>query len=184
MDSTSINTILLYNTEIQKSALSGIGHKASRSEIVNEIMINKLNQETLTLSKLPDKIKINIFKYVRFPMNLLLTSDLWYQLSKQNVVRAKWLIYHFGKGHALFYAIHFGPNFINVPVVQKIIEFGGIVSRYFVQRFLLSFGAYDPKLIQKKIEHNVGNIDIEQIRKVQQKHATPWASDTPLDVFT
>ncbi|CAG8475660.1 18529_t:CDS:2, partial [Dentiscutata erythropus] len=29
-----------------------------------------------------------------------------------------------------------------------------------------------------------GNIDIDQIRKVQQKSAVPWGSDTPLDVFT
>ncbi|CAG8678187.1 4226_t:CDS:2, partial [Dentiscutata erythropus] len=36
-----------------------------------------------------------------------------------------------------------------------------------------------PDKIKKKIEHNVRNVDIEKIRKAQQKHTAPWGSDTP-----
>ncbi|CAG8816083.1 2447_t:CDS:1, partial [Racocetra fulgida] len=83
MDSTPVNTILLNNTESQKPAFSG---KASIFEIANKAnkaKFNELNHETFTLFKLPDKIKINIFKNFRSPMNLLLTSKFWHQLSQQ-----------------------------------------------------------------------------------------------------
>ncbi|CAG8630085.1 15566_t:CDS:2 [Dentiscutata erythropus] len=120
-----------------------------------------------TLSGVTDKVKINILKYVRFP-NSLLVFKVWHQFFKRSEIRAKWIIDHFGKAHALFHAIRLGPNFISVSVVQKIIELGGIISRYFVQRL-------------SQIEYNVRNI--EQPRRVEKHSAVPWGSNTPLDVF-
>lgn len=136
-----------------------------------------------SISKLPDRIKINIFSYVRFPKNLLLSCKVWHQLSQKNDVRARWIIVNFGKAHALFHAIRFGPEFINVPVVQRIIEMGGILSRYFIQRFLLAFGPDDPKLIEMEFCFNEGNINAEQTRRVQKRHGVPWGSNTPTEVF-
>ncbi|CAG8591997.1 5765_t:CDS:2 [Cetraspora pellucida] len=147
-------------------------------------MQDSTHQSINYYSRFTPEIQIRIFVNIRHPKNLLMANKAWYKISKQTDVRAEWVIVQFSKAHALFHSIRLGPKFVNVDLIKKVIEMGGILSRYFVQRFLLSFGSYDPKLIEMKIEHNVGNIDREQIRRVQQKSAAPWGSDTPLDVFT
>ncbi|PKK59575.1 hypothetical protein RhiirC2_287194 [Rhizophagus irregularis] len=48
----------------------------------------------------------------------------------------------------------------------------------------MHFGKYDQKLIELKIEHNVGQLDADRIRAFQQKIKSPWASNLPIFVFT
>ncbi|RIB21972.1 hypothetical protein C2G38_2033974 [Gigaspora rosea] len=69
------------------------------------------------------------------------------------------------------------PSFLDATVAQAIITQGGILSRYFVQRLYMNFGAYDNKLIKLKIAHGV---DSSQLQKSQ---TIPWASDLPISVY-
>ncbi|CAG8462588.1 5405_t:CDS:2 [Scutellospora calospora] len=181
--SSSTTIVTTSNTNIQKSASYNGYHKTSLSGD-SKISNKDRRYGTPTLSGLSDEIMLTIFKHIRFPISLLMVSKNWHELSKNHDVRASWMIFQFGKARALFYAIRFGPNFINVPTINMIIEKGGMVSRYLVQKLLLLFGTYDQKLIETKIEYSVGNKDIEQIRKVQKKSALPWGSNIPLNVFT
>jgi hypothetical protein len=130
------------------------------------------------------EIKINIFKYVNSPLNLALTCRNWSSIAKDPYAKTEWLIIRYGKAHALFNAVRLGPTFIDIPVCQTLITRKVIISRYFVQRLLMHFGKYDQKLIELKIEHNVGQLDADRIRAFQQKIKSPWASNLPINVFT
>ena len=46
------------------------------------------------------------------------------------------------------------------------------------------YDKYDQKLIELKIEHNVGQLDADRIRAFQQKIKSPWASNLSIMVFT
>ncbi|RIB08339.1 hypothetical protein C2G38_2045247 [Gigaspora rosea] len=99
-------------------------------------------------------------------------------MSEDPQVKAAWIIYQFGAAHCLFYAIKIGASFLDATVAQAIIAQGGILSRYFVQRLHMNFGAYDNKLIELKIAHGVGS------SQLQKSQAIPWASDLPISVYT
>ncbi|CAG8821379.1 7146_t:CDS:1, partial [Cetraspora pellucida] len=75
------------------------------------------------------------------------------------------------------------PFFIDLPTAQALITKGAVLSRYFIQRLLLHYGSYDPTLIRLKITHNVGQIDPNRTKSLQQKIRAPWASDLQLSVF-
>ncbi|RIB13235.1 hypothetical protein C2G38_2041138 [Gigaspora rosea] len=128
-------------------------------------------------NELPTEILIFIFKRVRFPKNLTISCKRIAQLSKDPQVKAAWIIYQFGAAHCLFYAIKIGSSFLDVTVAQAIIAQGGVLSRYFVQRLHMSFGAYDNKLIELKIAHGVGS------SQLQKSQTIPWASDLPISVY-
>ncbi|RIB10866.1 hypothetical protein C2G38_2204994 [Gigaspora rosea] len=72
------------------------------------------------------------------------------------------------------YAIKIGPSFLDVTVVQAIIAQGGILSRYFIQRLHMNFGAYDNKLIEPKVIHGVRSSQLQKSQNV------PLASDLPI----
>ena len=130
------------------------------------------------------EIKINIFIHVTSPLNLALTCQSWSAIAKDKYAKTQWLIVRYGKAHALFHAVRLGPTFIDTPVCQSLIARKAIISRYFIQRLLMHFGKYDQKLIELKIEHNVGQLDADRIRAFQQKIKSPWASNLPITVFT
>ncbi|CAG8571067.1 15783_t:CDS:2, partial [Cetraspora pellucida] len=133
---------------------------------------------------LSDEILINIFKFVRFPLNLILTCKSWYNISSDHMVRAEWIVYQYGRAHALFYAIRLGSNFINSSVAKAIVTNGAIISSYFIKRLLLHFGKFDQQLETLKMEHNVNNQNITNVRTIQQQNSkTPWASDLNISVF-
>ncbi|CAG8498629.1 5286_t:CDS:2 [Cetraspora pellucida] len=117
---------------------------------------------------LPDEIKILIFKYVNNPKPLALCSRIWSVIARDSQARAEWIIYNFGRAQALFHAIRLGPSFINLSVAQAIIARRGILSRYMIQKLLMNYGNYDKKLIELKIAHNIGQIDTERIRSLQE----------------
>ena len=129
------------------------------------------------------EIKINIFKYVNSPLNLALTCRNWSIIAKDPYAKTEWLILRYGKAHALFHAVRLGPTFIDITVCDTLIARKVIISRYFVQRLLMHFGKYDQKLIELKIEHNVGQLDVDRIHAFQQKIKSPWASNLHITVF-
>ncbi|CAG8713914.1 15315_t:CDS:2 [Cetraspora pellucida] len=129
---------------------------------------------------LVDEISIQIFQYVESPLNLMLTCRHWYKISIDQQARAKWIIYKYGHAHALFYAIKFGQNFINLAVVRAIIANKAIISRYFVQRLLLHFGKFDKDLVALKMEYN-NNSGRANNNSFQQN--IPWANDLGTTVF-
>src|SRR5438045_4800243 len=114
------------------------------------------------------EIKINVFRYVQYPLNLVLTCRSWSVIVKDPFAKAEWLIVHYGKLHALFHAVRLGPTFIDMPLCQTLIARNIGISRYFVQRLLMHFGKYDQKLIELKLEHN------DRIRAFQQETKSPW----------
>src|SRR5437763_5197422 len=136
------------------------------------------------LQNIEYEIMITIFKYVNFPLNLALTCRNWSIIAKDPYAKTEWLIVHYGKAHALLHAVRLGPTFIDIPVCQTLIARKVIISRYFIQRLLMHFGKYDQKLIELKIEHNVGQLDADRIRAFQQKIKSPWASKLHITVFT
>src|ERR1051325_4575163 len=133
---------------------------------------------------LSDELRVEIFKYLNTPISLALTNRKWYAISQDAHARAEWLIYKYGKAHALFYAVRLGGGFIAENVVQTLLARNVIISRYFIQRLLMQFGSYDERLIELKIEHNVNHADFDKIRTFQKKLQSPWASNIPLSVFT
>lgn len=132
---------------------------------------------------LSNEILINIFKFVKFPLYLILTCKSWYNISSDHMVRAEWIVYQYGRAHALFHAIRLGPKFINLSVVKAIITNDAIISSYFIQRLLLHFGQLDQQLEILKMEHNANNQNISNVRNIQQNPRTPWASDLDISVF-
>lgn len=105
-----------------------------------------------------DEIKINIFKYVNYPLNLALTCRNWSVVIKNPYAKSKWLIVNYGKAHALFYAIRLGPTFIDIVVYQTLITRKvPIFTRHFIQRLIQQCNAdqicaYSIYAFQQKIK--------------------------------
>src|SRR6266511_1460479 len=117
------------------------------------------------------ELKVEIIKYVSKPMSLVLLNRNWYSTSQDPHTRAEWLIYKYGRAHALFHAVRLGNTFITVDVVQSLLAKKALISRYFVQRLVIQFGTYDPKLIEMKMKYNMYNMNV-YIPK------NPWASNS------
>src|SRR5436189_5472764 len=97
------------------------------------------------------EIKINVFRYVQYPLNLVLTCRSWSVIVKDPFAKAEWLIVHYGKAHALFHAVRLGPTFIDMTVCRALIASNAVTSSQFIQRLLIHFGKYYQKLIEPKI---------------------------------
>ena len=109
------------------------------------------------MQSLHDEIRIEIFKFVNTPILLSLIDRKWRAISQDPHARAKWLIYKYGRSHALFHTVRLGSGFITEDVVKVLIARNAIISRYFIQHLIVHFGTYDKKLIELKIEHNVNH---------------------------
>lgn len=94
------------------------------------------------------ELRIIIFKYVDTPISLILTDRKWYAITQDPYARAEWLIYKYGKTHALFHAVRLGSDFITVGLVRILLVRNAIISRYFIQRLLMSIGSEGKKLIE------------------------------------
>jgi hypothetical protein len=117
-----------------------------------------------------DEIKINIFKYINYPLNLALTCRNWSVIIKNPYAKSEWLIVNYGKAHALFHAIRLGPTFIDIAVCQTLIARDVLVAtKHFIRR-----------LIQHKIEYNVDQI---RIHPFQQKIKLLYVSNLPVSVI-
>ncbi|GBB83847.1 hypothetical protein RclHR1_01050021 [Rhizophagus clarus] len=136
------------------------------------------------MEHLYNELRIEIFKVIDTPISLALTNRKWYAISQDPQSRADWLIYKYGRAHALFHGVRLGSSFLTSDVLQALLAKNAVISRYFIQRLCMHFGAYDEKLIELKIEHNVNQVDFERIRSFQRKLNSPWASNLPLPIFT
>jgi len=130
-----------------------------------------------------DEIKINIFKYVNYPLSLALTCRNWSVIAKDPYAKSEWLIVNYGKRHALFHAIRLGPTFIDIAVCQTLFARNIAISRYFIQKLLIYFGKYDQRLIQLKIKHNISQLYVDRIRLFQQKITSSYVNNLPISVF-
>ncbi|EXX57918.1 hypothetical protein RhiirA5_401425 [Rhizophagus irregularis] len=126
------------------------------------------------METLCNELKVEIFRYVLTPIALVLLNRNWYSTSQDPHARAEWIIYKYGRAHALFHAIRLGNHFVTVEVVQILLAKKAIISRYFMQRLMIQFGTYDPKLIEMRSRYNI-NTDIPKEK--------PWASELPLPIF-
>ncbi|PKY58585.1 hypothetical protein RhiirA4_480616 [Rhizophagus irregularis] len=124
------------------------------------------------METLCNELKVEIFRYAFIPIALVLLNRNWYSTFQDPHARAEWIIYKYGRAHALFHAIRLGNHFVTVEVVQ-ILAKKAIILRYFMQRLMIQFGTYDPKLIkliEMRSRYNI-NTDIP-----------PWASELPLPI--
>jgi len=131
---------------------------------------------------LMDEIKINIFKRVIHPLNLALSCRNWSIIAKDPYAKTEWLIEHYGKEHAFFYAVRLGLTFIDLTVCQSLIERKVLSSRYFVQILLKHLRMYNQKLVELKIEHNFNHSGADTKHAFQQKIASSWTRN--LLIFT
>ncbi|RIA87731.1 hypothetical protein C1645_827371 [Glomus cerebriforme] len=104
------------------------------------------------------ELKVEIFRYIKTPISLILINRNWYSTSQDSHARAEWLIYKYGRAQAFFHAVRLGNNFLTEKVVQCLIAKGAIISRYFVQRLVMQFGMNDNRLIEMKVDYNI-NVD-------------------------
>ncbi|CAG8622830.1 8386_t:CDS:2, partial [Dentiscutata erythropus] len=146
--------------------LENLSDKKIDNFIINPIIV----YGKPTIVGIPSNVKIKIFSFVTFPLNLILSCKGWYEISKDSKCKAEWLLKQFDRAHSLFHVIRLGPPFVNVCVVQEILKRGGLISRYFIQKLLLHYG-------KPRTEHNMENIRTK-------RNAVPWAIDTPLPVYT
>ncbi|RIA79566.1 hypothetical protein C1645_845495 [Glomus cerebriforme] len=127
------------------------------------------------MESLCDELKLEILRYTKTPILLIILNRNWYSTSQDPNARAEWLMYKYGRAHALFHAVRLGKSFITDNVAQSLIARGAIISRYFIQRLVMQFGIQDPKLDEMKVRYN-SNVD----------NITPdcsWAASLPLSVF-
>ena len=96
-----------------------------------------------------NRVAKRIFINNKSPLSLILTSKKWYKVSKESKLRAKWILYNYGKAHALFHAIRFGHNFISPTLVDILIKKKAILSRYLAQRLFLQFGRRELKFSRR-----------------------------------
>jgi hypothetical protein len=87
-----------------------------------------------------NELRIEIFKQIDKPLSL--ANRDWYEVSRDPHARAEWLVYKYGRAHALFHAVRLGNKFTTIEVVQALLSRNVILSRYFVQRLLIHF-SYD-----------------------------------------
>ncbi|RIA88719.1 hypothetical protein C1645_806649 [Glomus cerebriforme] len=128
------------------------------------------------METLYDELKLEIFRYTNAPISLILTNRNWYTTSQDPHTRAEWLLFKYGRAHALFHAVRLGNNFITETVVQCLISKGAILSRYFIQRLVSQFGKQDNKLIEMKKIYNTNVDDIIE--------TDSWAASLNIKVFT
>lgn len=129
------------------------------------------------MNKLPVESKQYIFIIMSEPASLAEVSKEWNEISNDTIVRARWLVYHYGKPHALFYAFKRGSHFLNEKVLDSIFAIGVIPSRYFVQRMMLSFGNEDSDLIMLKIESQIPNIIAGNVSFDYPAKKQKWVSE-------
>ncbi|RGB40231.1 hypothetical protein C1646_753605, partial [Rhizophagus diaphanus] len=127
------------------------------------------------MQSLLHEIRSEIFKFIDTPISFILTDRKWYAVSQDPHARGEWLIYKYGRSHALFHDVRLGNDFLTLDVVQALLARNALISRYFIQRLLMQFGSYDDKLIERKIQHNVNQIDFDRIRDFKNKLRSPWA---------
>ena len=135
------------------------------------------------MNVLYNELRVEVFKYTKTPISLLLTNRDWYALSKDPHVRAEWLIYKYGKAHALFHAIRLAGTFTTLDVIRSLLAKNVIVSRYFIQRLLMQFGCFDQKLIDLKLMYSANQANFDKLVEIKNAVRLPWASKLPLPIF-
>src|SRR6185312_14766497 len=130
------------------------------------------------------ELKLEIILHLRNPTVLAKCSHEWNSIVNLPSTKAKWLIFRHGRTHALFHAVRMGEPFINLDVVECLFAQKAHISRYFIQRLVLGFGKYDSRLIDLKLTHNMGTLDPDRKKSIQNKIRSPWASNISFEVYS
>src|SRR5690242_15485494 len=136
----------------------------------------------LSFIKLCKHRSINIrdkTKYFYYDFSIMYVSQTWYDISCSHTTRAKWLIFHHGRSHALFNAVKKGPKFLTYDQLKALFSLNILPSRYFVQHLMLVFGQVDCDLVNMKIRNEILDYDISLMRKTKSS----WAADIDFNVF-
>ncbi|CAB4432643.1 unnamed protein product [Rhizophagus irregularis] len=131
-----------------------------------------------------DEIKINIFKYVKRPLNLALTCRNWSVIVKDPYAKTEWLLENYGEENALFHVVRLGITFIDMSICQSLIQRKVITSRYFIQILLKHFRVYNQKLVELRIKHNFNKFGANINYTFQQTINPPWARNLLIFIFT
>lgn len=131
-----------------------------------------------------NEIKINIFKYVKHPLNLALTCRNWSVIAKDPYAKIEWLLEHYGEENALFHVVRLGITFIDMSLCQSLIERKVMTSRYFIQILLNHFRVYNQKLIELRIKHNFNKFGANDNYYFQQTNNPSWARNLLIFIFT
>ena len=121
------NLNAVYNEECTMDSINGRQINKDNSSFSNSCAINPW--------RCSPYIWIEIFKFTRYPASLARTNKLWSNIAKDPYARCYWLLYHYGKAHALFYAVRLGHTYIDIPVCQNLLAIKVILLRYFIQIF-------------------------------------------------
>ncbi|CAG8846574.1 32554_t:CDS:1, partial [Racocetra persica] len=124
-------------------------------------------------------IEQSIFIMIHNPLSIICAARTWYDISCSHTTRAKWLIFHHGKSHALFNTVKKGPKFLIYDQLKALFSLNILPSRYFVQRLILVFGQVDGDLVNMKIRNEISDYDISLMRKTKSS----WAADIDFNVF-
>jgi len=120
--------------------------------------------------KLLYEINVEIFKYVETPISLALTNRNWYYISQDPHARAKWLLFKYGRAHALFHAVRLGNKFLTITVCKCLIEQRkAILSRYFLQKLMVYNIKFNPKLLNDNQKIWGGDIEVEVFNYITHK---------------
>lgn len=118
-----------------------------------------------------------IFIRIDQPLAFMLSHRLFYPISRDPLIRTRWIIYRYGKAHAFFYAIKLGPSFITDKVAEQMLKSKAVLSQYFLQRLHMQIGAFDYELDTLRI----ANIPGLKVNKGNRE--VPWGSNIPLSVY-
>ncbi|CAG8504252.1 11094_t:CDS:1, partial [Paraglomus brasilianum] len=130
------------------------------------------------------ELKVEIILHLRNPTVLAKCSHEWNNIVNLPSTKSKWLIGRNGRTHALFHAVRMGEPFINLDVVECLFAQKAHISRYFIQQLVLGFGNYDSRLIDLKLTHNMGTLDPDRKKSIQNKIRSPWASNISFEVYS
>jgi hypothetical protein len=110
---------------------------------------------------------------------------MWLNIRKHAYSKTVWLLFRYGKAHALFHAIRLGPNFIDESVCTILFAMKIPFSRYLFQELQKQFGQVDQLLINIRT-YRFNTELIRDVRDVQQPLSSnsSWASNLPVNVYS
>ncbi|CAG8800130.1 28768_t:CDS:2, partial [Racocetra persica] len=73
------------------------------------------------MDRLTSKTEQSIFIMIHNPLSIICALRIWYNISCDHTTRAKWLIFHHGRSHALFNAVD--CDLINMKIRNEILDY-------------------------------------------------------------
>ncbi|RIA92687.1 hypothetical protein C1645_874604 [Glomus cerebriforme] len=110
------------------------------------------------MQNLIHEIKLNIFKYVLFPLNLILTCRNWYIVTKDPHAKLEWLTESYQRSFVSYNAAKLGPPFFDTNLCRTFITKKISFARIFVPRLKNHYKNHQ-KLIEILLNYDFGQLD-------------------------